>query len=185
MIAEASVAQAILDFWFSAACRPKWFVKDAAFDAEITARFQPAWERAATGGFADWAQSANAALARIILLDQFPRNMFRDSPKAFASDALALAAARDAVARGHDRAVTSERRLFFYLPYEHSEELDAQRQGYDLCIANIDWPEAVTAAARHLEIIERFGRFPHRNAVLGRVGTAAELEFLQEPNSSF
>ena len=185
MISEASVAQAILDFWFSAACRPKWFAKDAAFDADIAARFQPAWERAAAGGFADWSHSANAALARVVLLDQFPRNMFRGSPKAFSSDALALAAAQDAVARGYDRAVAPERRLFFYLPYEHSEELEAQRRGYDLCAANIDWPDALTAAARHMEIIERFGRFPHRNAVLGRVSTAAELEFLQEPNSSF
>jgi len=184
MITDITLPQSILDFWFSAG-PSKWFAKDAAFDADIATRFQPVWRQAVSGGFADWARSVNTALARVVLLDQFPRNMFRGSPDAYASDAQALAAAEDAVARGYDLAAPQQRRLFFYLPFEHSEDLGVQRRGVALCQANIDWPEALSAAARHLEIVERFGRFPHRNAVLGRHTTPEEAAFLKEPNSSF
>jgi uncharacterized protein (DUF924 family) len=185
MISETALCQSILDFWFSPDCQAKWFDKDAAFDAQIVGRFASAWERAATGAFADWEGSANACLALLILLDQLPRNMFRATPKAFATDARALAVARRATARGYDLATPPPRRVFFYLPFEHAEDLAAQEEGEALYAANIDWPEALAAARRHHEIIARFGRFPHRNAWLGRVTTEAEAAFLAEPNSAF
>jgi uncharacterized protein (DUF924 family) len=185
---------AILDFWFgtgavAAAPRAEWFRKDAAFDALIAARFGALVEQALAGGLADWAQAPPGALARVLLLDQFTRNVLRDTPRAFAGDALALAAARSMVARGDDQALTPLRRVFVYLPFEHAEDRAAQAESLRLFAALRATDPALADfedyAQRHAVVIERFGRFPHRNAVLGRESTAEELAFLQQPGSRF
>jgi uncharacterized protein (DUF924 family) len=174
--------QAVLEFWFRGdAERAEWFRKDPSFDDEIRARFLPLYEEAARGAFTAWRDSPRSCLALIVLLDQFPRNLFRGSARAFATDALALDAARHAVACGHDHALSRVERTFVYLPFEHSENLADQEQALKLFSghANYEW------ARKHWEIVRRFGRFPHRNAVLGRQSTPAEIEFLKEPGSSF
>ena len=184
-------AQAVLDFWFGSddAERDVWFRKDPAFDAEIAQRFGPLVESALRDGLRDWQDEPASALARIVLLDQFTRNIFRDSARAFAGDTLALAAARVMVAAQHDLALPPVRRSFVYLPFEHAEDLAAQDEAMRLFTRlGIDAPALagyVDYAQRHRAIIERFGRFPHRNAALGRVSTAEETAFLQRPGSRF
>jgi len=175
-------AQSVLDFWFRGnEERKEWFRKDPAFDAEIRSRFLPLYEEGARGALAAWKLSPRECLALIILLDQFPRNMFRGDARTYATDALALDAARHAVASGYDKELGTVERTFVYLPYEHSENLTDQERALELFKghANYEW------ARKHWEIVLRFGRFPHRNAVLGRQSTPAEIEFLQEPGSSF
>ncbi len=181
----------VLDFWFagSAAPRAEWFRKDAGFDASIAERFGPLVGHALSGGLAAWGGVPDEALAQVIVLDQFTRNIFRDTPRAFAGDALALAAARAMVARGDDQALPPLRRVFAYLPFEHAEDRAMQHESLRL-FAALSAADASLAnfedyARRHAEVIERFGRFPHRNAVLGRAPTAEELLFLQQPGSSF
>jgi uncharacterized protein (DUF924 family) len=184
-------AAAVLQFWFgdTPVSRPEWFRKDAAFDRLIAERFGPLIEQALAGDFDAWSIQAESALARILLLDQFTRNAFRDTPRAFAGDAQALAAARAMVARGQERALAPLRRAFVYLPYEHAEDRAAQRESLALHAAlTRDDPSLARQeeyAQRHAEIVERFGRFPHRNLVLGRVSTDEETAFLQQPGSSF
>lgn len=166
----------IIRFWENAG-PDKWFAKDEAFDAAIRARFLAAHERAARCEFAHWAASAEGALALLLLLDQFPRNLFRDSPHAFATDGLARQIARAALAQGFDRDVAEPLQSFFYLPFMHSEVAEDQA----LCVRLCDRPGLENNhkfALVHLDIIERFGRFPHRNAVMGRVTTAEEQAFL-------
>ena len=175
-------ARAILEFWFHGdAERKEWFRKDDTFDAEIRAKFLGLYEEAERGGLVSWLESPADCLALIILMDQFPRNMFRGSARTFATDPRALAAARHAVDAGYDKRVGEIARTFFYLPFEHSENLADQERALQLFEgqANLEW------ARKHWEIIRRFGRFPHRNAVLGRQSTPAEIEFLKEPGSSF
>jgi uncharacterized protein (DUF924 family) len=175
-------AQAVLDFWFRGnEARKQWFEKNPAFDSEITARFAGLQELAATGKLAHWRDSPRDCLALIILLDQFPRNMFRGSARAFATDALALEAAKHAIVMGYDRSMGEVQRTFVYLPFEHSEDLADQERALQLFAGNPDYEWA----RKHWEIIRRFGRFPHRNAVLGRQSTPAEIEFLKQPGSSF
>jgi uncharacterized protein (DUF924 family) len=168
----------VLAFW-RAAGPDKWFSKDAAFDAEVAARFFALWEAAATGGFDRWEETPETALALVIVLDQFPRNMFRGEARAFASDARARAVAERALARGFDQRVPSGQRHFFYLPFEHSEVLADQHRALSLCEATGD-ADLLKWAKVHADIIRRFGRFPHRNALLGRATTAAEQEFLDQ-----
>jgi uncharacterized protein (DUF924 family) len=184
-------ADDVLAFWFagSAAPRAEWFRKDAAFDALIADRFGSLVEQALGDGLAAWADDARSALAQVIVLDQFTRNIFRDTPRAFAGDARALAAARAMVARGDDQALPPLHRVFAYLPFEHAEDRAMQTESLRL-FAALTAADASLAnfedyARRHAEVIERFGRFPHRNAVLGRPSTAEELQFLQQPGSSF
>jgi uncharacterized protein (DUF924 family) len=175
-------AQAVLDFWFRGdEERKEWFTKSDAYDSEIRARFLPLHEEAARSDLARWKDSPGDCLALIVVLDQFPRNMFRGSPRAFGTDALALEAAKHAVAAGYDKWLSAVERSFVYLPYEHSEELADQEMALKLFDghANFEW------ARKHWEIVRRFGRFPHRNAILGRQSTPAEIEFLKEPGSSF
>ena len=175
-------AAEVLRFWFDE--HPKdWLVKNPAFDTKIRSRFLPIHETAAAGRLAHWADEARSCLALVIVLDQFPRNMFRGEARAFATDALARAAARVILQRGWDRQMTQAEQLFAYLPFEHSEALEDQDLACDL-LKDFD-PEQVRYAVRHREIIERFGRFPHRNGVLGRESTAAEIEFLKLPGSGF
>jgi len=184
----------ILEFWFGrpgtaehGSSRRIWFRKDPVFDAEIWARFGVAIETALAGGFADWV-SPRGALARILLLDQFTRNCFRDTPRAFSGDAAALAAAEDVVARGDDRALAPLERWFVYLPYAHAESLYTQEQSLTLFRRLRDetgLAEPLPWAERHSAVIRLFGRFPHRNAILGRESTPEEIEFLKQPGSGF
>ena len=167
--------QDVLAFW-RAAGPDKWFTKDAAFDDEIRGRFLPTYEAAAAGTLA-WDTSPEGALALLIVLDQFPRNMFRGSARAFAADPLARAVASGAIARGFDQQVAVPERSFFYLPFEHSEDLADQERCVALNRASGD-ADALKWAELHADIIRRFGRFPHRNATLGRVTTPDEQVFL-------
>ncbi len=168
----------VLAFW--RALGPKrWFVKDAAVDAEIRDKFQDLYTAACAGSLRDWEDDASGALALVIVLDQFPRNMFRDSAAAFAADPLARAAAGRAIDRGFDRQVSKPERPFFYLPFMHSEELADQERCLKLCQAAGD-EGTLKYAVVHADIIRRFGRFPHRNAVLGRVTTPEEQAFLDD-----
>jgi uncharacterized protein (DUF924 family) len=167
--------QLVLAFW-RAAGPDKWYTKDAAFDAEIREGFLTTYEQAATGALA-WDDHPEGALALVIVLDQFPRNMFRNSARAFATDPLARAVANRAIARGFDRSVALAERSFFYLPFEHSEDLADQERGVALNRASGD-ADALKWAEIHADIIRRFGRFPHRNQVLGRTTTPEEQTFL-------
>lgn len=185
----------VLDFWFGPAGSPEygrsreaWFKKSEAFDDAIRARFLDLYLQAADGGMQAWRAAPDSLLALILVLDQFPRNLFRGTSRAFATDAQALAAAQLAVAQGFDRTLVPVQRWFVYLPFEHAEVLDLQRQ----CLAlfedlrsDPDSTGTIDYARRHFEIIARFGRFPHRNAVLGRVSTPEEVEFLRQPGSGF
>ena len=177
-------AREVAGFWFRGDERdPRWFRKDDAFDREIRERFLPLYEQAVRGDLRAWHDAPGECLALVIVLDQFPRNMFRGTARAFAADALAREAARTIVTQGWDRAMGPAQKLFAYLPFEHSELLADQElscalmQGFD--------EEQVRYAERHRDIIRRFGRFPHRNAALGRESTAEEIEFLKQPGSGF
>lgn len=180
-----STPDAVLEFWFSPQNRPRWFVRSDEFDRAVCERFGELHARAAEGELADWAATPRGALALILLLDQVPRNIFRGTPAAFASDPLALATARAAVDAGHDRDLSQEERVFMYLPFEHSEDLRDQERCLELMGGLSDEPSWREYAEAHRKIIARFGRFPHRNAVLGRESTPEEVAFLTEPNSSF
>jgi long-chain acyl-CoA synthetase len=168
--------QAVLDFWFGLDPE-KWYKKDDAFDAEIRERFLTTYEAAAAGRLNEWEAAPESTLALVIVLDQFPRNMFRGSPRSFAADGLALAIAKRAVDRGFDKTLDVQKRTFIYLPYEHSENLEDQEAGVALNRAAGD-QDSLKWAELHADIIRRFGRFPHRNAVLGRSTTPAEQAFL-------
>jgi uncharacterized protein (DUF924 family) len=166
----------VLAFW-RAAGPDKWFEKDEAFDADIRARFLAAYAAAAAGKLAVWESVAEGALALVIVLDQFPRNMFREQARMFAADPLARAVADRAIARGLDGNYVPPERRFFYLPFMHAESLADQERCIALCRAAAD-AEGVKYAETHAGIIRRFGRFPHRNRVLGRATTPDEQTFL-------
>ena len=184
----------ILDFWFGppgsagyGQPRREWFRKIAAFDAEIRSRFGAAVERALAGDFADWI-APRAVLARVLLLDQFTRNGFRGEARAFAGDALALATAKAAIARGDDIALIPVERSFLYLPFAHAEDLTAQEQSVALHRRLRDetgYVDPLIWAEKHAAVIRLFGRYPHRNAVLGRESTPEEVAFLAAPGSRF
>ena len=185
----------ILDFWFGredeesyGKFREAWFTKDAEFDEEVRDRFEVAYEEAAAGKLDHWQDEAWSCVALIILLDQFPRNMFRGDPKTYATDDKALEAARHAVEHAYDRELPPYGRLFVYLPFEHSEDLEDQRFSVELfrgLAAEMGSEDLLGYAVRHLEIVEQFGRFPHRNEILGRSTTPEEARFLKGPDSSF
>ena len=184
-------ARAIICFWLGDPDSPNfctdrkaWFAKDDAFDAEIRAEFLADYEAACAGDTVDWRSTPETCLALIILLDQFPRNMFRGNARAHAMDPMALAAARHALAKGFDKGYPTNGRLFFYLPFEHSENPSDQDESVVL-FETLSRERSVEAAYRHREIITRFGRFPHRNTALGRATTPEEAAFLLEPNSAF
>jgi uncharacterized protein (DUF924 family) len=176
--APAATPDDIVSFWREAGPEA-WFKKDDDFDAEIRRRFLSIHEAAAEGLLSDWETSAQGALALLLLLDQFPRNMFRDQPRMFASDPLARAIAAGSIARGLGAQTPKETRSFFYLPFEHSEDRDDQNRSIELFTALGD-ADLLKWAALHADIIARFGRFPHRNAVLGRATTPNEQAFLDE-----
>ena len=174
----------VLAWWFAPETKAEWFAGGEAFDAAVRGRLGPLFARAARGELDGWAVEPCGLLALVILLDQVPRNIFRGTPRAFEGDARALALARLAVDRGLDRGFSVDERLFLYLPFEHAEDLADQERSVALFRALGD-ADYLDYAIRHLAVIERFGRFPHRNAILGRASTAAELAFLEEPGSSF
>ncbi len=176
MNAPPAAAADIVSFWREAGPK-RWFNKDAAFDDEISRRFLATHEAAAAGKLADWEKTAAGALALLILLDQFPRNMFRGDARAFASDPLARAIAAGAIVRGFDAQVPGEMRGFFYLPFQHSENLADQEHAVAFYKAIGD-ADGLKWAELHADIIRRFGRFPHRNPVLGRATTPEEQAFL-------
>lgn len=190
-------AQDVLDFWFLPAddpaygsVRQEWFRKDDGFDATIASRFGQQIELALAGGLREWdADGAAGMLARILVLDQFTRNAYRDQPKSFAGDALALAAATALVDAGLDAQLTPLQRWFAYMPFEHAEDARMQERAVqlftELAKGDARFNDALDYALRHRGVIARFGRFPHRNAILGRASSAEELAFLQQPGSRF
>lgn len=185
------LAAEVLDFWFGTATVPRteWFRKDPAFDATIRQRFGPTIEQALDSGLAAWGESAAAMLAQVIVLDQFTRNAFRDTARAFAGDPQALALARELVARAWDRDLTPLQRWFAYLPFEHAEDVATQQESLRLFDALAREHPALADAAlwahKHHEVIARFGRYPHRNALLGRESTPEERLYMQQPGSGF
>ena len=185
----------ILEFWFGPAdgpvygkSRAEWFRKDDAFDAVLRERFGALHADVAAGKTAEWAQNVEGRLAQIIVLDQFSRNMFRNTPAAFASDPSALRLSRVLVVQGGDLSLLPVMRWFVYLPFEHSENLADQDEAVRLFRTLPPGPDAdgvIEYAEKHRAVIRRFGRFPHRNAILGRPSTPEEATFLQMPGSSF
>jgi uncharacterized protein (DUF924 family) len=179
----------ILEFWFGDGTNPeherRWFAQDAGFDQACRSGFLADHERAARGELDSWNGTPSSALALILLLDQFPRNIFRSTSRAFAADPKALAMAKDAVARGFDLALPPVQRPFIYLPFQHSENLGDQHESVRLfrrlAADNPTMTGYVEYAEHHIGVIRRFGRFPHRNAVLGRASTAEEMEFIRRP----
>ena len=195
--------EGVLDFWFGALGQDgraapdlaqRWFQGGPAFDAEVRERYLPLHAALASGGYSEWLDSARGRLAAIIGLDQFSRNLFRDTPGMYASDARALAYAFDGIANGCERELATDERTFLYMPLMHSEKLSVQERCVDLFATLRDSlcgpaRDAVGRnlefALRHRDIIRRFARFPHRNKILGRPSTPEELEFLKKPGSSF
>jgi uncharacterized protein (DUF924 family) len=193
-------AASVLAFWFGApgssereTYRELWFRKSEAVDRQIADEFGPLIERALRGELADWSREPQGALAQILLLDQFTRNVFRDTPRAFAGDARALATATAIVGRRQDEALPVLQRSFVYMPFEHAEGMGAQDEAVRLFSRLVDSAVPPSAdlknmldyAHKHRAVIQRFGRFPHRNAILGRHSTPDEIAFLQEPGSRF
>ncbi len=193
----------VLAFWFgresgnsatAEAQKKLWWAKDAVVDAEIRERYGTLVASAAGGAHREWAREPRGRLALILLFDQFPRNIYRDTPQAFAHDGLALRLALDGIATGADRELRAIERVFFYLPLEHAESVEMQERSVALFTAlAAGVPEAdrgtfagfLDYAVRHRDVVHRFGRFPHRNRILGRESTAEEQEFLKQPGSSF
>jgi uncharacterized protein (DUF924 family) len=188
-------AKAVLDFWFGAPGSPKygtnraeWFKKDDAFDQLIIEHHLGDCEAAAAGNYDDWAETAQGALALLIALDQFPRNMFRNDPKSFATDGKALQIASAMVDCGDDKDLSKNEQFFVYLPFEHAEDIAMQERCLELTAA---MPQGKAEnspyhwAKQHYDVIVRFGRFPHRNKILGRTNTAEEEAYLSEPGAGF
>ncbi len=174
----------IIDFWFNELEPKQWWQKDDRLDAQIKTRFGELYHQASVNELFDWRESAIGSLAEIIVLDQFSRNIYREKPAAFACDALALALAQAAIAKGFDKELTDEQRVFLYMPFMHSESKLIHDEAVKLYKAlgiknNLDFEY------QHKAIIDRFNRYPHRNKILGRDSTKEELEFLKQPNSGF
>ncbi len=184
LMASNVLPHAIIEFWFAPEHKELWYEKNDDFDSKIRMLFENTYMEAAAGTLDHWKSTANGALSLVIVLDQFPRNMYRNSPKAFAADAKALNIAQYALEHQFDQQLTIEQRHFLYLPFEHSEDLETQEKSVQLFKATGD-ADALHWAVLHRDIIARFGRFPHRNQVLDRRSTPEEIEFLKGPNSSF
>jgi uncharacterized protein (DUF924 family) len=182
--ADAPWVSQVLGFWFEELSRSQWYERSDATDQAVAARFGELYERLSAAPPGISGASPRTVLAAVIVLDQFPRNMFRNSSKAFASDGPALALAEAAISRGLDRELTALERHCLYLPFQHCEDKEVQARGGAL-YAELGDAEGLDFALRHKAIIDRFGRFPHRNALLGRESTAEERVFLTEPGSSF
>ncbi|MDH3535053.1 MAG: DUF924 domain-containing protein [Gammaproteobacteria bacterium] len=174
---EANMQQDIIDFWFSDETRKLWFNSTPEFDQLLRARYLETWEQAGRGEIDHWMQSADGCVALVIVLDQFPLNMFRGDAQAFATEDRSRDVARFAIERGFDESLSADKKGFLYMPFMHSENLEDQ----DLSLRLFDQPgleSSLRFAHHHHDIVARFGRFPHRNASLGRTSTAAEIEYL-------
>ena len=190
-----SRAGEVLDFWFGhegdpeyGRFRDEWFRKDPAFDARVTEQFADLYEEAAVGNLDGWRDAAESCLALVILLDQFPRNMFRGDGRTHAADGEALVTSRYAVEHALDRELPAFQRMFLYMPFMHSESVEDQRRSVELferLAGEEGAPDVVSYAVAHRDIVERFGRFPHRNGILDRETTPEEAEFLTKEGSSF
>jgi len=181
---ETTLDTDVLDFWFAELQPKQWFVKDLTLDAMIEARFSFVVEQARAAELFSWRVSSEGRLAEIILLDQFSRNIYRDKPESFSADPMALVLAQEAITAGADQQLSVQQRAFLYMPFMHSESALI----HDQAILLFDQPGLeynLEFEYKHKAIIDRFGRYPHRNKILGRESTAEELEFLQQPNSSF
>ncbi|PZO52930.1 MAG: DUF924 domain-containing protein [Phormidesmis priestleyi] len=193
-------AEAVLRFWFGEPTGPDhghyrkaWFIKNDDFDTQIRQHFLSDYAKAAAGEYADWIANPACAVALLLLLDQFPRNLFRGQPQSFASDPQALSVAQHLVTTGADKTLIPVHRFFVYLPFEHSENIEHQHQCVQLMqtfiseCPNLDdgLKGGLDYAIRHRDVIQRFGRFPHRNEILKRQSTPAEIAFLQQPGSRF
>jgi uncharacterized protein (DUF924 family) len=175
----------VLTFWFAEGRKEQWFAVSEAFDSECKRVLLPHLEAALAGRYEDWRRTPRGCLALVLLLDQAPRNLYRGTPRAFVNDPAARAVTRHALKERFDEALGKIERLFLYLPLEHSEDLKDQQDCVRLIGVLDAGAEYLSYAERHRDVIARFGRFPHRNEILGRESTEAELEFLKEPNSSF
>ena len=182
--------QSVLQFWFEELTPAQWWQKSKMLDDDIRQRFGALHRRACLGELSEWRTRAQGRLAEIIVLDQFSRNIYRDKPEAFAADGMALVLAQEAISAGAERGLTRQQRVFLYMPMMHSESLKV----HDVALAlfekndrleNNNVADNLAFEQRHRDIIARFGRYPHRNAVLGRESTAEEIAFLQQPGSSF
>lgn len=174
----------IIDFWFTEIEPAQWWKKDDAFDALIKNRFISLHQQAKAGELFQWRESALGSLAEIIILDQFSRNIYRDKPESFMCDPLCLALAQTAIAKGVDLELPQTQRSFLYLPFMHSESPLIHKEAVRL-YESLGNPNNLEFEYKHKTIIDRFGRYPHRNHILGRESTAEEIEFLKQPNSSF
>ena len=190
-----SRAREVLDFWFGREGEPgygefrdEWFRKDPGFDARVTNQFADLYEEAAAGDLDDWREDARSCLALVIVLDQFPRNMFRGDGRTHAADGVALESSKYALEHALDRELPAFQKMFLYMPFMHSENREDQRRSVELFQLLADEPgapDATSYAVGHREIVERFGRFPHRNGILDRETTPEEVEFLKTEGSSF
>lgn len=170
--------QAVLKFWFKECTPEQWFKKSKQFDAKVRKRFLKTYREVLKGGHAEWRRSAKGRLAEILVIDQFARNMFRGTPQAFAGDVLALALAQEAIASGATKKLSKQERWFTYMPFMHSESKKIQRESVAL-FSTLGNKRNLFFAKDHRRIIDRFGRFPHRNAILGRTSTTAERKFMR------
>ncbi len=174
----------VIDFWFNEIDSSKWWLKDVSFDEAIRNRFLILHQQAIKAELAHWRSSAQGRLAEIIIIDQFSRNMFRDTPQAFSHDAMALVLSQEAISLGLDKQLNEAQRSFLYMPFMHSESRIIHQRAVELYKANGN-ETSYNFEIKHKEIIDRFGRYPHRNIILNRKSTSEELAFLNEPNSSF
>ena len=177
-------AEDVVDFWFVQHGRDDWFGGKAEFDAELAAQFAETHAHVARGEAYTWRGTPDGRLAELIVLDQFSRQLFRKRPEAFAQDGMALALAQEAVAGGHDRAVEPVRRMFFYLPYMHSESLVIHEESLRLH-QRLGGEESIKFELAHQDVLRRFGRYPRRNAALGRTSTAEELDYINSGEGMF
>ncbi len=174
----------VIDFWFHELEPKQWWQKDIAFDELIESRFAELHNRASIGELSAWRETALGSLAEVIVLDQFSRNIYRDKPESFASDSLALDLAQLAISKGQDKDLNQQQRSFLYMPYMHSESPKIHEKTLQL-FEDLGMSNTLEFEHKHKAIIDRFGRYPHRNLILGRSSTAEELEFLRQPGSGF
>ena len=177
--------QSVIEFWFSDRVKEKWWDKDTEFDQEIKAKFLNLHRELANQNLDQYLNSAESALAVVIVLDQFSRNMFRDSAESFAYDEKALKFSQSALAQGLDQKLADDKVAFLYMPFMHSENIDDHEKAVQLFSSRKALENNLKFEYAHKKIIDRFGRYPHRNETLGRESTPEEIEFLKEPNSSF
>jgi uncharacterized protein (DUF924 family) len=173
---------AVLDFWYSPINKTKWFIQDPAFDNEILNKFFIFYQSALKNELKDWANTPHGSLALVIILDQFPRNMFRGTAKSYVTDEMALSITKKAISIGFDQKLNLQEKQFLYMPLMHSENIEDQKLSVELFVFD---QNSLSYAKKHKDIIERFGRFPHRNLILDRNSTKEEVSFLKQPGSSF